>query len=423
MSPISSDERFASQHPTRSAEGGSTQKRTRPTPQVRPCSATGFPCIGPITHADLTDPPVAVRSVRDHRCITGTWHVTAMPLAIERAGVSARITAVATHVPGTVLTNDELAAAFPSWTAAKILEKTGILERRIAAADETAGDLAAGAAAALFDRMPGVRDRIDFLIFCSQAPDYVLPTTACLLQDRLGLGTRVGALDINLGCSGFVYGLSLACGLIAGGMAKSVLLLTADTYSKYINAGDKSVRTLFGDGAAATLIESDPTGDGAIGPFVFGTDGSGAEDLIVRTGGFRTPRTADTGVARDDGAGNLRADDDLFMHGGNVMNFSLREVPRAVGELLTRSGTTLADHDAVIFHQANKFMIDALQRKLGLPADKVLRRYERVGNTVSSTIPFVLEEALAQGLCSQGRSMLLVGFGVGLSWAGARIRF
>jgi 3-oxoacyl-[acyl-carrier-protein] synthase-3 len=337
--------------------------------------------------------------------------------------ISAQITAIATHVPDTVLTNDELAAVFPSWTSDKIFEKTGILERRVAGVDETAGDLAAAAAAALFDRLPEARARVDFLIFCSQAPDYILPTTACVLQDRLGLATQIGALDINLGCSGFVYGLSLACGLIAGGMAKSVLLLTADTYSKYINHGDKSVRTLFGDGAAATLIEADTTGRAAIGPFVFGTDGSGAKDLIVRAGGFRTPRSTTTGMARDDGAGNVRAEDDLFMHGGNVMNFSLREVPRAVGELLALTGTTLDDHDAVVFHQANKFMLDALQRKLGLPASKVPRRYEAIGNTVSSTIPFVLEEALAQGACSQGRSMLLIGFGVGLSWAGARIRF
>ncbi len=341
-----------------------------------------------------------------------------------RAGVvAARITAIATHLPDTVLTNDELAIAFPSWTAAKILDKTGILERRIAGPQETAGDLAAGAAHALFARRPELRDRVDFLIFCSQAPDYILPTTACVLQDRLGLSPRIGALDVNLGCSGFVYGLSLACGLIAGGMAAGVLLLTADTYSKYINAGDKSVRTLFGDGAAATLIEAEPAGGGSIGPFVFGTDGSGADDLIVRTGGFRSPRTADTALTRDDGAGNLRSEDDLFMHGGNVMNFSLREVPRTVAELLARTGTTMTDHDAVVLHQANKFMLDALQRKLGLPAGKVPRRYERVGNTVSSTIPFVLEELLGQGACSHGGSMLLVGFGVGLSWAGTRIRF
>ena len=187
--------------------------------------------------------------------------------------MAARIRAIATHLPARVLGNDELAALYPSWPAEKILDKTGIRERRIAADDETAADLAAAAADALFASGRCSREEVDFLILCTQAPDFILPTTACLLQDRLGLRRDIGALDVNLGCSGFVYGLSLATGLIAAGAASRILLLTADTYSKYIHARDKSVRTLFGDGAAATLIEASDTG--SLGPFVFGTDGSG----------------------------------------------------------------------------------------------------------------------------------------------------
>lgn len=335
--------------------------------------------------------------------------------------VGARIAAIATHLPDRVLTNEELASLYPTWPAEKILDKTGIRERRIAAPDETAGDLAAHAAEKLFAQGACAREEVDFLILCTQAPDYVLPTTACLLQDRLGLERRVGALDVNLGCSGFVYGLALGAGLIAAGAARTVLLLTADTYSKFIHAGDKSVRTLFGDGAAATLIVADPTGEASIGPFVFGTDGAGGKDLIVEAGGFRTPRDAGTGLVAEDAGGNSRSREHLFMHGANVMNFSLREVPRTFARLLALAGATAADVDHVVLHQANKFMLDALQRKLGLPADKVPRRYEDVGNTVSSTIPFVLADLIQLGQMVPGTRIAAIGFGVGLSWAGAMV--
>jgi 3-oxoacyl-[acyl-carrier-protein] synthase-3 len=254
---------------------------------------------------------------------------------------------------------------------------------------------------------------------CTQAPDFILPTTACLLQHRLGLRRDIGAMDINLGCSGFVYGLSIAAGLIAAGAASNVLLLTADTYSKYIHDRDKSVRTLFGDGAAATMIARDATG--RIGPFVFGTDGSGANDLVVEAGGFRTPRCAETALEAEDSAGNVRSREHLFMHGANVMNFSLREVPRTYRSLLERSGVGADRIDYVVLHQANKFMLDALQRKLGVPAEMLPRRYEDVGNTVSSTIPFVLADLQGNGQMAPGTHLMLIGFGVGLSWAGASV--
>jgi len=333
-----------------------------------------------------------------------------------------RIAAVATHLPDRVLSNDELAALYPAWPAAKILDKTGILERRVAAEGETATDLAFHAAEKLFATGAVAREDVDFLILCTQAPDHFLPTSACVLQHRLGLPTSTGALDINLGCSGFVYGLSLAAGLIAGNMAGNVLLLTADTYSKFIHPQDKSVRTLFGDGAAATLVTKEPEGGTAsIGPFVFGTDGAGAGDLIVEAGASRLPRSAETGLEAEDAAGNVRSRDHLYMNGGAVLNFSLREVPRAVAKLMEQAGTTAADYDRFVLHQANKFMLDALSKKLDVPALKVSRHFERIGNTVSSTIPFVLEREIAEGTCSPGTRMMLVGFGVGLSWAATSI--
>jgi 3-oxoacyl-[acyl-carrier-protein] synthase-3 len=337
----------------------------------------------------------------------------------KAVSVAADIRALATYLPERVLGNDELAALFPSWPAEKILDKTGIRERRIAAPGETAADLAVHAANNLFGRGDFKREQVDFLILCTQAPDYILPTTACVLQDRLGLRKDIGAFDINLGCSGFVYALSVASGLIASGAASNVLILTADTYSKYIHLKDKSVRTLFGDGAAATIVSRSESG--RIGPFVFGTDGSGAGDLVVEAGGFRTPRCAETAMENEDATGNFRSRDNLFMHGANVMNFSLREVPRTFRRLLDLTGLTPDHIDHVVLHQANKFMLDALQRKLGLPAEKVPRRYEDVGNTVSSTIPFVLADLKEIGQMTPGTHIMLIGFGVGLSWAGASI--
>lgn len=337
--------------------------------------------------------------------------------------VSARLVEIATHLPTQILSNDMLARDFPDWPADKILDKTGIRERRIAAPGETALDLAAAACASLFARVPEVREQIDFLILCTQASDYVLPTSACLLQDRLGLPTHIGALDINLGCSGFVYGLSLVAGLIGAGFARTVLLVTADTYSKVIHPHDKSVRTLFGDGAAASVVQRSDDHNGTIGPFVFGTDGSGADRLIVPAGGFRLPCSADTAVERADRSGNIRSDDHLFMDGGAVLSFTLHEVPRMFRRLLDSAGLESADLSAVILHQANKFMIDTLQKKLRLDDAMVPRCYEMIGNTVSSTIPFVLEQELAAGRLSPGSRAALLGFGVGLSWAGALVSF
>jgi 3-oxoacyl-[acyl-carrier-protein] synthase-3 len=344
----------------------------------------------------------------------------------SRPSVPAIVAAIATHLPSQVLGNDELAALFPEWPAEKILEKTGISERRIAAAGETALDLGTEAARKLIASGTIAAEDIDFVIFCSQAPDYILPTSACILQDRLGLPVSVGALDINLGCSGFVYGLALAAGLIASGAARNVLLVTADTYSKYIHPRDKSVRTLFGDGAAATLIRASDAGSGgraAIGPFVFGTDGSGAGSLIVEAGGFRLPASAETSVEQTDASGNVRSRENLYMNGGEVLSFTLRQVPRAFAAMLEKTGTTADDYDKIVLHQANQFMLDALQRKLGLPPEKVPRHFEEIGNTVSSTIPFVLADEMARGNCSDGRRFMLIGFGVGLSWAAASIEF
>ncbi|MDN2710755.1 ketoacyl-ACP synthase III [Janthinobacterium sp. SUN118] len=333
----------------------------------------------------------------------------------------AQLTAVAYHLPQAILTNAALEQEFSDWPAQKILDKTGIAQRHIAAPDETASDLAYHAAEKLFATHDIARADIDFLILCTQAPDYLLPSSACVLQQRLGLPTSCGALDINLGCSGYVYALAMAKGLVESGIRKKVLLLTADTYSKYINARDRSVRTLFGDAAAASVIAGG-TPEQALGPFVLGTDGSGANNLIVPAGGMRTARSAATASETEDASGNWRSQDDLFMDGAQIVQFTLGAVPRTMQELLTAAGKTLDDIDHVIFHQANKFMLDALRRKIRIPEDKFVIEIDTVGNTVSSTIPIAIARARASGRIRPGDTALLLGFGVGYSWAGTLAR-
>ncbi|HWG41898.1 MAG TPA: ketoacyl-ACP synthase III [Gemmataceae bacterium] len=334
----------------------------------------------------------------------------------------AAIRAIEYHLPEGMLTNDELACAFPGWTPEKIAAKTGIVQRRITAPQECASDLAVVAARKLFAGGTCRPEEIDFILLCTQSPDYFLPTTACILQDRLGLPTSAGALDYNLGCSGFVYGLSLAKGLIETGQAANVLLLTAETYSKFLHPDDRSVRPLFGDAAAATLVQARPDApDGDlpwIGPFVFGTDGKGMENLIVRAGGMRQP----TNDALPHGRGSVPSAGHLFMNGPEIFTFALRAVPQAVQALLDRAERTIDDIDLFVFHQANRYMLEHLRDKLKIPPEKFVVAMSHVGNTVSSTIPIALKDAVDRQLLQVSKLVLLVGFGVGYSWAATLIR-
>lgn len=343
-----------------------------------------------------------------------------MPSSAPRA----RISNIAFYLPESILNNDHLAALYPEWPADKIQAKTGISERRIAAREETAGDMAIQAAKRLFAAGACQPEDIDFILLCTQAPDYTLPSTACIIQHALGVSRHAGALDINLGCSGFVYALSLAKGLIETGSARRVLLLTADTYSKYIHPLDKSVRTLFGDGAAATLVAAAEANEpGRIGSFVFGTDGSGAGKLIVKAGGFRKPASAETGLETIDTSGNVRSENHLYMDGADVMTFSLTEVPKAIDALLEKANWTKEDVDQFVLHQANRFMLEALRKKIKAPPEKFPIRVEHCGNTVSSTIPITLADLMRTGELRAGMNAVLVGFGVGYSWAAAAVEF
>lgn len=336
----------------------------------------------------------------------------------------AAIKAISSYLPAAKLTNEQLAEEFGDVEARVILERTGIRVRSIAGRDECASDLGAAAARHLFESGACRPEEIDFLLFCTQSPDYFLPATACIVQDALGLRTDCGAVDFNQGCSGYVYGLSFAKSLIETGTARNVLLVTADTYTKYINGRDRSVRTLFGDGAAATLIgaANESGAEDLIGPFVFGTDGRGAAQLIVPAGAMRQPLSAESVVESVDEQGNWRSPQNLYMNGPEIFNFTLRTVPQVMYELLEKSGRTLEEIDYVIPHQANKFMLERLQRRLKIPAEKFHIDLETTGNTVSSTIPLALESARKGARIKAGDVVALLGFGVGYSWAATIVR-
>lgn len=302
-------------------------------------------------------------------------------------------------------------------TDRRLLRKTGILRRHICPEDMTAADLAEQAAEKLFSR--GVdRNSVEFLIFCTQSPDYPLPTTACLLQERLHLPVSTGALDFNLGCSGYVYGLGMAKGLIETGQAKKVLLLTAETYSKYIHPEDHATRFVFGDAATATLLSATGTETEGLRAFAYGSDGSGGEKLIVPVGGMRN-RFADTDEETvTDNHGNLRTNRNLYMDGAGIMNFALDTVPGTLEKILSKADLQREDVDCYVFHQANRFMLNYLQQKCGLMEYPYWNDVEEYGNTVSNSIPIALVDVLRSKDKRCLKNVLLIGFGVGLSWGG-----
>jgi 3-oxoacyl-[acyl-carrier-protein] synthase III len=316
---------------------------------------------------------------------------------------------IAVHFPERVETNEDLKRDNPKWDMDLISSKTGIHQRFIAAPDECSSDLGVAAARQLFSEFGIDAKSIDFLLFCTQTPDYPLPTTACLIQDRLGLPTTCGALDFNLGCSGFVYGLSLADGLIRSGAAKRILFITAETYSKMIDPRDRSLRTIFSDAGAATLIES--CDSQTLSAFRFGTDGKGADTLLATEKGFRLPSQAIESRHR------RRWGSDLYMDGPALINFTVENIPSLVQGVLADAGLAESEVGYYLFHQATLKMLCELQQKMGIEASKMPILLQDVGNTVSSTLPILIRQMRDANMLKRDIPNLLVGFGVGWSWA------
>ena len=324
--------------------------------------------------------------------------------------MEAYIKAIAYYLPEKVVTNEQLVEEFPEWSVDKIAKKVGINERHIAADNETAGDMAFKAAEKLIVENGIDKSTIDFVLLCTQSPDYFLPSTSCIIQHKLGLSTKCGAFDFNLGCSGYEYGLAIAKSLMVSGMAKNVLLLTAETYNKHIHLKDKGNRTIFGDGASASLISKE--GFARIGEFVLGTDGSGYDRLIHKTGAMRHYERLND--FHEDENGNSLSSDHLFMDGKAIFDFTSDVVPPMIEETLAKNGIAENEVNLYVFHQANKYMINYLRKLMEIDKEKFYVFMETVGNTVSSTIPIALCEAQKEDKLHG--NVVLAGFGVGLSY-------
>lgn len=323
---------------------------------------------------------------------------------------------ISIYLPDNLLTNENLKFEFPDWDYLKIQDKIGIRQRHTAGKTETALDLAYRASEKIF--VNNRRESIDFIILCTQSPDFFLPTTACILQDKLGLPKTVGALDFNLGCSGFVYGLALAKGLLSAGISDNLLLVTTETYTKHIYKKDVANRAIFGDGATASLINKHDLSK--IGEFTLGTDGSGKDNLIIQNGGLRNAYDLNAPEI-EYGNGNYYTKNNLYMNGPEIFNFTIENVPAVVKKNLEANNLSINDIDYFIFHQANQFMLEYLKRKIGIPTEKFCIDLAETGNTVSCTIPIALKNALDRGIIRNGNKVMLVGFGVGYSWGAVTI--
>ncbi len=332
--------------------------------------------------------------------------------------MNAYIKAISYYVPETIVSNADIVKDFPDWSEQKISVKIGIKQRYISK-ELTAGDMAERAANKLFEEYNIDRSSIDTIILCTQSPDHFLPTTACILQDKLNLPTNIAAFDFNLGCSGFVYGLGIAKGLISAGISKNILFLTSETYNKYIHSKDRGNRALFSDAAAATLISTD--GILNINEFVFGTDGKGAKNLIVENGCSRHPDKS--GIEIDPENEVLQSPDYLYMNGSEIFNFTLEAVPLLTEQVLARNSLKQEDIDLFIFHQANKHMLKFIRQAISIPEEKFYMCLEDFGNTISSTIPIAIYHALNNKDIKSGSTIMIAGFGVGYSWGGAILSF
>lgn len=326
------------------------------------------------------------------------------------------------YLPEDKLSNEFLETVYanPSWTASKIYRKTGIKSRHIAG-NELVSDMAVKAAQNLFAEYGVSPQDVGFVLLCTQSPDYFLPTTACIVQERLEIPASVGAMDYNLGCSGYIYGLAVAKGLLCAKISKNVLLITSEIYTKHIHPLDRSTRTVFGDGATATFLTKDDIS--SIGEFVLGTDGKGATNLIIPAGGMAQPKTAETSIEKEDQSGNIRSEESLYMNGPEIYAFTLRTVPDLISETLAKNGLTMEQIDYVVLHQANKLVLTSLRDKLDIPDEKFCIDVEELGNTVSSTIPIAIKRAMTRVLekFKPGSKILIAGFGVGYSWGGTVI--
>lgn len=331
------------------------------------------------------------------------------------------ISQIAYYLPEKIITNQDIQKEHPDWDIKKVANKSGVVKRHISATNETAFDLACKAIEKLFSDGSISIENIQGIIFCTQSPDYIMPSNAFLIHKRFNFGVNVWAFDYNLACSGYVYGLSIARGMLETNMAKNILLITADTYSKFINQNDRSTSVLFGDGAAASIIcKQEHHG---IIDIELASAGSEYESFYIPSGGCRIPKNDESKIISTDYSGNKRTLEDIHMNGFAVWKFISKTVPDQINSLLSKNNLTVNDIDFFGFHQASKLTLDSLTKALKIDNEKVYMNLDKVGNTVSASIPIALKDAELDGKLKKGDLVLLSGFGVGLSWGSLIMKY
>lgn len=333
--------------------------------------------------------------------------------------MNAKIKSIQYYLPQKTVTNVDLRNEFPHWDVDKIEKKSGVFTRHIAGKDETALDLSIKACEKLFAEYD--KTKIDGIIYCTQSPDYIMPSNSFLLQRHFNLSESAFAFDFNHACTGYIYGLMMANSFIRSGIAQHLLLINSDTYSKYINQKDRSTRVLFGDGAAVSIIGISEEENGVL-DMEIATYGDGYDKFIIPAGGARLPKSTETGIEAMDQAGNIRSHNDIKMDGFAVWSFINSKVPGQIKNLLKRNELTLTDIDLFIFHQASLMTIESLMKILRLERDKVFINIREMGNTVSASIPIAVKDAMDSGRLRKGQKIILSGFGVGLSYGTVLIK-
>ena len=334
-------------------------------------------------------------------------------LTFQNTGISA----ISAAVPRTIVRNVDYASYFNAEEVNDIIEKTGIIDRRIADADTCASDLCFAAAEKLIADNNIDRSEIDLLVFVSQTPDYRMPATSILLQERLQLQKTTMAFDVNLGCSAFVYALSIVYGIMQSGGIRKALILDGETRSKVYSKKDRRTALLFGDAGAAALIEKGEQFGNSY--FSFNSDGSRGDLIKINAGGYRNPSSAETVVEKVvDEFGNIRSEEQGYMNGGDVFNFVIREIPGDIKKTMEYAGVTDNEISYYVFHQANNFINGYLARKLKLIPEKLPSNLHKYGNTSSVSVPLTMVSELKDKLNGTNQ-LLLSAFGVGMTWATA----
>ena len=325
------------------------------------------------------------------------------------------------YLPEKVISNADLAMENPTWDVEKVAEKSGVNSRHITENDQTALDLAIKAVEKLFASGEISKENIDAIIFCTQSPDYIMPSNSFLIHKHFQFGQHVWTFDYNLACSGFIYGLAVARGFIETGLANNILLINAETYSKYIHPKDRSTSILFGDGAAASVISKE-INQGII-DIILSSNGEKFNTFYIPAGGSKMPKNELTSETTVDQSGNVRSLENIYMNGFAVWQFISKNVSEQINSLLVRNNLTVNDIDLFVFHQASKMTLDSLVKMLKINNEKVFVNLQDIGNTVSASIPIALKDAEDEGRLKRGDLILLSGFGVGLSWGSIIMRY